>query len=36
MAFKSVKFWQCMDNLRDKELLNQLWKNKKKAPWIKN
>lgn len=35
MAFKSKKFWQCMDTIRDKELLNKIYKNKK-APWIKN
>ena len=34
MAFKHNNFWQCMDTLRDKILLNNLWK-KKKAPWIK-
>lgn len=33
MAFKHENFWQCMDNMRDKELLNKLWKNKK-AKWI--
>lgn len=32
-AFKHKSFWQCMDNMRDKELLNKLWKNKK-AKWI--
>ena len=26
--------WQCMDTLRDKILLNQIWKSKK-IPWIK-
>ncbi len=35
MAFKSTKFWQCMDNVRDKELLNKILK-QKKVPWIKN
>ncbi len=35
MAFKSTKFWQCMDTVRDKELLNKILK-QKKAPWIKN
>ena len=34
MAFKSNKFWQCMDTIRDKELLNKIYK-KGKAPWIK-
>jgi glucose-1-phosphate cytidylyltransferase len=32
MAFKSLKFWQCMDTLRDKELLNKIW-NSKEVPW---
>jgi glucose-1-phosphate cytidylyltransferase len=31
-AFKHSGFWQCMDTLRDKTNLNELW-NKKKAPW---
>jgi len=31
-AFKHNGFWQCMDNLRDWELLNQNWE-QKKAPW---
>ncbi len=31
-AFKHTGFWQCMDTLRDKILLNDLW-NKNKAPW---
>lgn len=31
-AYKHLKFWQCMDNLRDKQLLDNLIK-KKKAPW---
>ena len=30
MAFKHYGFWQCMDTLRDKILLNQIWKSKKK------
>ena len=33
MAFKHHGFWQCMDTIRDKNLLNSLVKNKK-APWI--
>ena len=33
MAFKHYGFWQCMDTIRDKNLLNSLVKNKK-APWI--
>ena len=32
MAFKHETFWQCMDTLRDKILLNKLW-NENKAPW---
>ena len=32
VAYKHDKFWQCMDTLRDKNLLNELW-NKNKAPW---
>lgn len=31
-AFKHKGFWQCMDTLRDKFLLNQMWENNK-APW---
>lgn len=31
-AFKHNGFWQCMDNLRDWEMLNQYW-HQKKAPW---
>ena len=31
-AYKHFKFWQCMDTMRDKILLNKIWKNKK-APW---
>ena len=30
MAFKHNGFWQCMDTLRDKELLNENWKKKSK------
>lgn len=32
-AFAHHGFWQCMDNLRDKELLNKKWK-EGKAKWI--
>ena len=32
-AYKHQSFWQCMDNLRDYELLNKLWK-KKIRPWV--
>jgi glucose-1-phosphate cytidylyltransferase len=31
-AFKHSGFWQCMDTLRDKELLEKLWLNND-APW---
>ena len=33
VGYKHYGFWQCMDTLRDKELLNKLIKNKK-APWM--
>jgi glucose-1-phosphate cytidylyltransferase len=32
MAFKHTSFWQCMDTLRDKILLQQLW-DSEEAPW---
>lgn len=32
MAFKHDGFWQCMDTMRDKEKLENLWKTGK-APW---
>jgi len=32
MAYKHDGFWQCMDTLRDKQLLENLWANAK-APW---
>lgn len=32
MAFKHDGFWQCMDALRDKYLLNKLWESQE-APW---
>ena len=32
MAFRHEGFWQCMDTLRDKYLLNSLW-DSGKAPW---
>jgi glucose-1-phosphate cytidylyltransferase len=32
MAFKHESFWQCMDTLREKHLLESLWQTKK-APW---
>jgi len=31
-AYKHLGFWQCMDTLRDKEKLENLWANNK-APW---
>ncbi len=34
-AFKHEKFWYCMDNLRDKNVLEKLIK-QKKAPWLKS
>ena len=34
IAFKHHGFWQCMDTMRDKTLLNKLWK-ERKAPWKK-
>ena len=32
MVYRHKGFWQCMDTLRDMNLLNSLWE-KKKAPW---
>ena len=32
IAFKHQGFWQCMDTLREKNYLNELWDNDK-APW---
>lgn len=32
VAFKHYGFWQCMDTLRDKFLLNKIWKTKN-VPW---
>lgn len=32
MAYRHTKFWQCMDTLRDKRLLQELW-GSGKAPW---
>lgn len=34
MAFKHQGFWQCMDTIRDRELLEELWA-KGNAPWKK-
>jgi glucose-1-phosphate cytidylyltransferase len=33
MAYKHAGFWQCMDTLRDKILLNKIYKSKK-IPWL--
>ncbi len=32
MAYRHTSFWQCMDTLRDKKLLDSLWESGK-APW---
>ena len=32
MAYKHEGFWQCMDTLRDRQLLEDLWA-AEKAPW---
>ena len=32
MAYRHTSFWQCMDTLRDKKLLEKLWKDGN-APW---
>lgn len=32
MAFRHADFWQCMDTLRDRRLLERLWANNE-APW---
>lgn len=32
MAFKHTSFWQCMDTLREKHILEQMW-NSGNAPW---
>ncbi len=32
MAYRHTSFWQCMDTLRDKHLLEHLWESDK-APW---
>ncbi len=34
MAFKHEGFWQCMDTIREKEILDNLW-NTNNPPWIK-
>ncbi len=32
MAYRHTGFWQCMDTIRDKKLLEQLWDHGD-APW---
>lgn len=32
MAYRHTSFWQCMDTIRDKKLLESLWQSGK-APW---
>ena len=32
MAYKHTGFWQCMDTVREKELLEKLWASGQ-APW---
>jgi glucose-1-phosphate cytidylyltransferase len=32
MAYRHESFWQCMDSLREKQLLENLWTSGK-APW---
>jgi len=32
MAFRHADFWQCMDTLRDRMLLERLWNNGN-PPW---
>ncbi len=32
MAYKHYGFWKCMDTLRDKNILNDLWY-KQQSPW---
>ena len=33
MAYKHHGFWQCMDTMRDKNILKKMWK-EKEAPWV--
>jgi len=33
-VYRHEGFWQCMDNQREYQLLNDLWKSRK-APWTK-
>jgi glucose-1-phosphate cytidylyltransferase len=32
MAYRHTSFWQCMDTLRDRQLLEELWQSGR-APW---
>ena len=32
MAYRHTGFWQCMDTLRDRKLLESLWESGR-APW---
>ena len=32
MAYKYNGFWQCMDTMRDRQKLEELW-DARKAPW---
>jgi glucose-1-phosphate cytidylyltransferase len=32
MAYRHDGFWQCMDTIRDRQLLEDLW-SKGQAPW---
>ena len=34
VAFKHESFWQCMDNKRDKDMLEEMWRNND-IPWLK-
>jgi len=34
MAYKHHDFWQCMDTIREKEILESLW-NSNNPPWLK-
>ena len=33
MAYRHHGFWQCMDTMRDKNILKKMWR-EKKAPWV--
>jgi glucose-1-phosphate cytidylyltransferase len=33
VAYRHQSFWQCMDTLRDKRLLDSLWETGE-APWV--